>query len=83
MKRVIYSRDAIKTLGGIPKDLANRIRQKVEQHMTDPSAVARNVAKLQGRPGYRLRVGSWRVIFEEGEAVLRVLEIGPRGGIYK
>ena len=41
--------------------------------------------KLVGRPGYRLRVGDWRVIYEleSGRLVVRVLEIGPRGGVYQ
>jgi mRNA interferase RelE/StbE len=38
--------------------------------------------KLQDRDGYRLRVGDWRVIFDEDETVLHILQVGPRGGIY-
>lgn len=45
---------------------------------------ARNVKKLKGRDGYRLRVGDWRVVYDihNGELVLLVIEIGPRGSIY-
>jgi mRNA-degrading endonuclease RelE of RelBE toxin-antitoxin system len=44
----------------------------------------RNVKKLKGRDGYRLRVGDWRVVYdiEAGKLVLIVIEIGPRGDIY-
>jgi mRNA-degrading endonuclease RelE of RelBE toxin-antitoxin system len=35
-----------------------------------------------GREGYRLRVADWRVIFEEDERRLDVLDIGSRGSIY-
>ena len=40
--------------------------------------------KLQGREGYRLRIGDWRVIYElhDDELVMLVLELGARGGIY-
>jgi mRNA interferase RelE/StbE len=41
------------------------------------------VKKLQGRDGYRLRVGDWRVIFDRDGVVLAILEIGPRGSIYE
>jgi len=41
--------------------------------------------KLQGRPGYRLRVGDWRVIYEIGKdrVVIIVMKIAPRGEVYK
>jgi mRNA interferase RelE/StbE len=33
-----------------------------------------NIQKLQNRPGYRLRVGRWRIIFEV-EQTLKIIEI--------
>ena len=49
-----------------------------------------NVIKLQGRSGYRLTVGSYRVLFEytdeideDGLQVIDVFLIGPRGDVYK
>ncbi len=50
----------------------------------DPFGAA-NVRKLVGQPGYRLRVGDWRVIYdvEQGRLVVRVLRIGPRAGVYE
>jgi mRNA-degrading endonuclease RelE of RelBE toxin-antitoxin system len=33
-----------------------------------------NVKKLRNRPGYRLRVGKWRIIFEI-EQILKIIEI--------
>jgi mRNA-degrading endonuclease RelE of RelBE toxin-antitoxin system len=38
----------------------------------------------QGRDGYRLRIGDWRVIYElhDDRLVMLVLEVGPRRGIY-
>jgi mRNA-degrading endonuclease RelE of RelBE toxin-antitoxin system len=43
-----------------------------------------DLKKLQGRAGYRLRIGDWRVIYElhDDRLVMLVLEVGPRGGIY-
>jgi len=34
-----------------------------------------------GRLGKRLRVGDFRVIFEEDSTTIRVLTLGPRGGV--
>ena len=49
-----------------------------------------DVIKLQGREGYRLTVGGYRVLFrytgetnEEGNEVIDVMYIGPRGDVYK
>ncbi|WP_330950864.1 type II toxin-antitoxin system RelE family toxin [Burkholderia thailandensis] len=40
---------------------------------------------MAGQPGYRLRVGDWRVLYEieDGRVVIVVLAVKPRGGAYK
>lgn len=83
MKQIAYSKDAIKTLRRIPANEAKRIRSKIEQYAADPASQAANIKKLQGREGFRLRVGDWRVIFAEDGTVIDVVAIGPRGGIYE
>ena len=82
MKPITYTRDAIKVLKAMPKNQANRIVAKVESYAANPASQTNNVTALKGREGVRLRVGDWRVIMRDG-AVLAVLEIGPRGGIYR
>jgi mRNA interferase RelE/StbE len=82
MKQVVFHAPALRTLARIPRNEADRIRRKIYQYADDPSAVKANVKKLQGRAGFRLRVGNWRVIFDENGDVLDVLEIGSRGSIY-
>lgn len=42
-----------------------------------------DVKKLQGRNGYRLRVGDYRVIFDTDGNILFIELIGNRGEIYK
>jgi mRNA interferase RelE/StbE len=79
---VAYRKAAIKALGRMPSNEARRIRSKIKEYAVDPRSQANNVTKLQGRVGYRLRVGEWRVIFDQDSAVLDVIHIGPRGGIY-
>lgn len=82
MKQVSYGRDAQKALLRIPANEAQRIRAKIDQYARDPASLARNVKKLQGREGYRLRVGNRRVIFDEDGTVIDIIDIGARGGIY-
>lgn len=67
----------------MPTAAARLIRSKIEQYAEAPASLANNVKKLQGRDGYRLRVGDWRVIFDQDGVVLDVLQIGPRGSIYE
>nr|WP_091949787.1 type II toxin-antitoxin system RelE/ParE family toxin [Phyllobacterium sp. YR620] len=83
MKEIKYSRSALKALSRMPVNVAGRIRLKIEQYASNPGAQAANVVRLQGRTGYRLRVGDWRVIFDDDGNVLSILQIGPRGGIYE
>lgn len=82
MKLIAYSKAAAKALIRMPANEAKRVRGKIEQYAADPASQANNVKRLQGRPGFRLRVGDWRVIFNDQGDVLDILDIGPRGGIY-
>lgn len=82
MKQVVFHAPALRTLARIPRNEADRIRRKIYQYAADPAAQKANVKKLQGRAGFRLRVGNWRVIFDENGDVLDVLEVDSRGNIY-
>ena len=83
MTKVAYSKSALKVLSRLQPKLVARIMEKVDQFAADPQAQANNVKALAGSPYIRLRVGDWRVIMDEQGTVLLVLEIGPRGDIYK
>jgi mRNA interferase RelE/StbE len=80
---ISYTKAAAKALARMSAKTAASIQGKIEQYAADPASLGNNVAKLQGREGYRLRVGDWRVIFEQDGVVLDVLQIGPRGRIYE
>jgi mRNA interferase RelE/StbE len=82
VKKIAYSNQARKALLRMPTDGAQRIREKIEQYAAEPEALANNVKKLRGRDGLRLRIGDWRVIFDESPDTIDVLVIGPRGGVY-
>ncbi len=68
----------------LPRRLAGRIREKLDQIALEPYACHNNVTKLQNRPGYRLRVGDWRVVYKihNDELIILVLKIAPRGSVY-
>ncbi|MBX9907192.1 MAG: type II toxin-antitoxin system RelE/ParE family toxin [Beijerinckiaceae bacterium] len=44
---------------------------------------AGDVTRLQGRPEFRLRQGDYRVLFQETETKITVVEVGHRSDIYK
>ncbi len=85
MYRIVFTKRAARALRKMSRNRAHLIRQKLDQLTQDPYARNPNVARLQGRPGYRLRVGDWRVIYEleDDRLVILVLKIAPRGGVYR
>ena len=84
MYRIEYTRGVVKSLRRMPVRVARLVRSKIEALATDPFAANNNVKALTGRPGYRLRVGDWRVIYELDTSgrILIVLAIAPRSSIY-
>lgn len=83
--KITFTAQASKTLLKMPRNIAQLIREKLNQVASDPFASIPNAKKLQGRPGYRLRIGDWRVIYEinEDEIMIIVMKIAPRGEVYK
>lgn len=69
----------------MPRDLVRRIRNRINEIAEDPYASHSNVARLQGRPGFRVRVGDWRAIYEllDDARELRVLTAGHRSEVYR
>jgi mRNA interferase RelE/StbE len=85
MYSILLTKSAAKALRKMPRDTAQRIRERLDHIAADPYAKHPSVTRLQNRPGYRLRVGDWRVIYEiEGqELVILVLRIGSRQEVYR
>lgn len=83
MKRISYSKSALRALSRMPANTAVLIREKVRRYAEEPAALANNVKVLKGEPGIlRLRVGDWRVLFTEDGEVLDIVRIAVRGGAY-
>ena len=75
----------IKTLLKMPRRNAKRIRHAMDKLADNPDRRDVDIASLKGRPGYRLRVGGFRIIFERDDdmRVIDVLRIAPRSHAYK
>jgi mRNA interferase RelE/StbE len=85
MYEIMFSKEALRTLRRMPRNITTLIREKLEQLKVAPYAPNNNVTKLVGRSGYRLWIGDWRVIYEleDEKLVLLVIRIGPRGEVYE
>ena len=84
MYSIEFTKTAAKALASMPRNARDLVKSKIVALAADPSDVS-HVKKLVGRPGYRLRVGDWRVIYtlDSGRLIVLVLDIGTRGGIYQ
>ena len=83
MYKIVFTKEAARAIQRSPQDVARLIREKLAEIATDPFAPHPNATKLQGHPGYRLRVGDWRAIYDvqQTELVVIVLKIARRGEV--
>jgi mRNA interferase RelE/StbE len=85
MYTVLYRKSAAKALLKMPRELALRFKDAFRLVAENPKRRDLNVKALEGRSGYRLRIGDWRAIYqvEDERLVILVLDIGSRGDVYK
>ena len=85
MYSVTYLKNATQVLARLPRNLAARVVEKIEEVAIDPYGDHPNVTKLKGREGYRLRVGDWRIIYDLDNRRRRVtvLVVRSRGRVYR
>ncbi len=85
MYELKMGRHAIGVLRKMPRPHMRRIRRELDKLAENPERRDIDIAKLRGRPGYRLRVGDFRIIFErDNEArIIDVLRIASRGQVYR
>lgn len=85
MYRIFYTKEAEKSLLKMPHKTAKLMREKLDAIAANPYANHPNAKKLQGREGYRLRVGDWRVIYKihNEQLIIIVLKVASRGEVYK
>jgi len=84
MFRVTFSKNADKALRRMPRNNAVLLANKIKELASDPKKM-RNVKKLTNHPGYRLRVGNWRIVYtvNDDELLIHAITIKTRGEVYK
>jgi mRNA interferase RelE/StbE len=65
------------------KALYERLRKAIEQLLSNPYPPG--CKKLQGQPGYRVRVGDYRIVYRiiDHELIVVVVDIGDRKDVYR
>ena len=75
MKTIIFTVAAAKEFDLIPE----RDREAIFAALSDYAITGEgDVLRLSGRPGYRMRVGAYRVVFAEDMKTILALYIGRR-----
>ena len=82
MYELIYSPSALKVLEKLDKSIQKRIITALERLRIRPESC--DIKRLVGMPGYRFRIGDYRVIFdiEQEKLHVLVLKIGHRKNVY-
>ena len=79
---IIFSDKAFQQLKKLDGPVQKRMIATLERIRIRPETY---VTRLIGDPGYRLRIGDYRVILDidKGRLLILVLKVGHRKGIYK
>jgi mRNA interferase RelE/StbE len=74
---------AERALGKLPRELQGRILAKLDQLAKNPYLPG--YEKLPGEPGYRVRVGDYRIVYDilHQEVTILVIRIGHRREVYR
>lgn len=85
MYKLEYTLTALKQLRHMPPHLQKTVHIKMLRVAEDPYGKHNNAKKLQGRDGYRLRIGDWRVLYtiENTKITVWINEIKTRGSAYQ
>jgi mRNA interferase RelE/StbE len=79
VKDIVFTPSAFKQWTKLSADIRARINRRL---MIFAETGNGDVKRLKGRPGCRLRVGDWRVIFDETADTIVVAAVGHRRGVY-
>jgi mRNA interferase RelE/StbE len=80
VKMIVLQPSAARALDKLPAD----VRTRLEQALTTYALSGQGDAKaMVGTPTVRLRIGDFRIIFDESAEIIRVLVIGHRRDIYR
>lgn len=75
MRTIVFTHAASRQLDALPPPA----RETVEEALALYAVTGRgDVSALTGREGYRLRVGSYRVLFDQNRTTILAIQIGRR-----
>jgi len=82
---ILVRRQAKKKLQSLPHPERYRIAEKIEQLGVNPDSTQLDVKRLANTSLFRLRVGSWRIIYERNDEirVISIEKVKSRGDVYK
>jgi mRNA interferase RelE/StbE len=75
VKSIILALSAAKDFDALPRDAREQMEAGLHRYAMTGQG---DVKALQGRDGFRLRIGSYRVIFEEDANMILAIYIGRR-----
>jgi mRNA interferase RelE/StbE len=75
VKTIIFSHAAAKDLDGLASDGREAVQAGLIRYATTGEG---DVKALAGRAGFRLRIGNYRVIFDEDASTILAIYIGRR-----
>ena len=80
---ITFKKKAIKALIKINEPYYSAIKTAIYDLADNPRP--NGYIKLKGRDGFRIRVGTYRIIYDifEQELVIDIINIGSRGGVYE
>jgi mRNA interferase RelE/StbE len=74
----------IKELEAAPRDIAKRLRDRLERIAASPFTPQPGVKPMSGEPGsFRVRQGDWRAIYSVEDGDVIVERVGDRKGVYR
>lgn len=75
MKTIRLTLSAAKDIDALPRDVREEVESGLHRYAMTGQG---DVKALRGRDGYRLRIGSYRVIFDEDATTILAIYIGRR-----
>ena len=79
MEEIIFMPSARRQWMKLPPQTRDRIRSKLEAYFEFGKG---DVKKMKGQDGFRLRVGDWRLVFDQEDNAIIVMSVGHRREIY-
>jgi len=81
--RIVFKQSVAKDLSNIPKRDVQRILERIDGLADDPRPVG--VEKLSGDEKYRIRQGSYRILYAIDDDVVTVMivKVGHRRDVYR